>query len=74
MVTSETKRREKPSQSISPPFCEGEDWVQVFASLHIFSVLVKAANEKAATSINNKVKASNILFVDGAFLMALVCW
>ena len=74
MVTRETKRREKLSQSISPPFSEGEVcWLHFSAPpVHNSSVSRKAAKEKAAISIKNRVNARKALYVGLAFLMALV--
>ena len=68
----ETKRREKPSQSISPPLLEGSGCAQFRASLQKSSALWKAANEKAAISMKKQVSAINALLEENAFFMALV--
>jgi hypothetical protein len=72
MAMSETKRREKPSQSMSLPFLEGRGCEQFFASLQISFGLWKAAKEKAAISIKMQVSPINTLFIEFAVLMALV--
>lgn len=55
-----------------PLLLDGAAWLHFFAPLQSTSVSRKAAKEKAAMSINSKVRPKSALLVGLAFFMALV--